>query len=292
MLRRCRTLQLSDNDYVVQHVTANGIHHVYFDSLAHFLTYYATVPMTQRTFNEVVTEGPQKMRVDIDCDGSMAQWQDLIKSVSTALLTIVPQSSPLVFDMSDTTKQSCHIVLAGVCFDSSTHCKILCSKLLDALPPEYAQCIDQGVYKSLQYFRMEGSTKPATHRFKRMTHSSLPRHTILDSLIGYTSNCVCISGSCHTRHQVRHHMCDTQQARIASRAFKVRSTQGKCVTLTRVKPSVCIVCNRLHSSENAYIVVGADGKSYFNCWRSTTARYIGSVSPAAHSVLDLTSLTF
>jgi hypothetical protein len=289
-IKKTHILDRTFRGYVVQQVTHHGRYHIYFSSLASFLVYYATIPREERTFNEVIVDGPQKMRIDIDSTLHMTEcsWNTLIELVSRTLQALIPDGVLLIYDMSDEAKRSCHVIVDGIHLESSSHCKYLCSQVVSSIPDEYRYTIDMGVYKSLQYFRMEGSTKLCTTRYKILDiERCKDPHTILDSLVAYVTNSKLMTLNID-RPVARSSVSTLWSVCITSSSFNIRKIQGNMVILNRMMPSLCRICKRVHTSENAYIVITSNVQMYFKCWRSNMALYIGTYTPC--KPIDITTI--
>ena len=63
-----------------------------------------------------------------------------------------------------------------------------------------------------------------------------------------------------------HHYCSEMHV-AAQTSFRVKSSKGSLITLERVNPGLCLLSERMHEAENAFLTVRADGSVYFHCFR-------------------------
>ena len=120
-----------------------------------FYSWYKDIHVDQRTFSEVITEGPQKFRIDIDEKvGDVGLLYLRVLRILENMGLRYPKI--LVYDI----ETSLHMVLTNYLFPSHMRC----NAIADILSKEAN--IDLGVYKSVQHFRI-GCTKMGERRWKR-----------------------------------------------------------------------------------------------------------------------------
>ena len=178
---------------IVQKVTEESISYALFDSWKCFEIWYKSLSINERTFSEVITEGPQKFRLDIDCPKD--KWvflskYDLLCPLYNLLKQILGHSVKLLIYESidpEKNKYSFHIVTKNIFLDSSTQCATIANIIKSRFA--YKDLIDSSVYKSLQCFRLEGSRKPNSQRFKYIIGTNSISEYFLEGIISNIENC-------------------------------------------------------------------------------------------------------
>ena len=226
---------------------------------------YSMIPGPNKHHNEVIFEGPQKMRIDIDCNDFINdnEWMKCLKQYYTVFKEVTDSGNLIVYDMSDSSKRSCHMICYDKAYSSNNVCKILCSKIKSNVNSDYAKYIDENVYSRIQHFRMELSYKYGTNRCKRVTYSDSKVWHYSRGLISYVKGLNIIDIKVEVPKHVH---CDIGII-VKSKWCSVRKISGSMVELTRLSPSYCHVCRRVHESENPYMVVKGN-TSFLYCRRS------------------------
>jgi len=141
-----------------------------------------------RCFYEVVPGGsPQKPYFDIEfyvssaiafpeyVEGQLilptAQADEAIKEMVKLIKVELPPLSSnnshiFVFTSHKDTKRSYHIVVEGFCFSDNKSNRLFSEKIRKNMPEHWKGIIDTSMYKSTQQFRIAGSCKFGTDRFK------------------------------------------------------------------------------------------------------------------------------
>lgn len=230
---------------------------------------HTSLHAVKRTFSEIIMEGPQKFRLDIDTHiRDPSDMAILVRTITKVLKGILPWWIPrvLVYNI----VSSHHIVIPGLSMETSGCCHMVATiiqhKLYRKLP-YVADAIDMGVYKGTQAFRLEGSTKHMQYRWKYLvdTQEISTLETFKEGIIGYTIGCKQVDTDDIVAYAVnisrvyspvetmdrhpgeRHTIMDTS-------AFTVRKRMGDMTILDRIRPSYCSRCMRTHDHENAYMV--------------------------------------
>ena len=146
-----------------------------FSNISEFYYYYLDTPLHDHAFFEVVlSHQVQKPRFDIDIP---TPDPDIGQRVVGWLISIVMKelsmdpNDILIFDSSSSHKQSYHVVLNKLAHANSGEAKAFYCNIIQQIPKEAAQFIDPSVYSSKQQFRILGSAKLETMRFKRLKES-------------------------------------------------------------------------------------------------------------------------
>lgn len=251
--------QLNKHEIVIQH-SGNRMY-TKFNNLSAFQHWYLNLKPTQRMFAEIIGSGPQKFRLDLD--GDISDPQLLIRDVQN-FFQIMGHGTPqiLFYDISSSDKMSYHLIVSSHYFSDNISCKIFTDSLIQfSQSSPWTLCVDTGVYKSIQGFRLEGSTKWQQQRWKYLfgTQQINPK-SFPDSLLG------------NINPQTMHHISIPHsqiQKYLSSRpkpspnltttsippGFTIRQTlDNGIVTLNRIKPTYCNLCDRIHEHENAYMI--------------------------------------
>ena len=81
------------------------------------------------------------------------------------------RSHIFVFTSHKDTKRSYHIVVEGYCFSDNKSNRLFSEKIVKKLPEKWRGIVDSSMYKSSQQFRIAGSCKFGTDRFKTLNES-------------------------------------------------------------------------------------------------------------------------
>ena len=235
-----------------------------FQSVERFERWYATLDPHDRTINEVIMSNDRKLVLDIDspcCNlhyWHMYNFEMHISSRIRYVFSMLDIAEPdiIVYDICDDNTLSYHIVVCNLVFSAAT-CHALCC--LISYGQIWEPLVDKAVYKRVQNMRIEGSTKYGQSRWKRAT-TPAPLHKGLLSVTSGLSNAQI---SCIIQHQ--------NQSKIDvtlphNTDFRIRKIRGNTIYLDRIRPGMCVQCNRMHTRENAFITY-FNNKQTFMCWR-------------------------
>ncbi len=252
------------NKYVFQRSSLD-ISYLVCDTVEEFYEYYSAKRPCSRMHFEVINDefSAQKFKLDIDGRISTTEMEYVLKVMRRIFRKLTTKHKPeiLVYDISTTH----HVVVANFSFSASS-CEMLANTVCEKVSkrhPTVASLIDTVVYKKLQMFRVEGSTKYAQRRWKYVTGtkelSSL--EDFKKGIISYVDECYHIDEErvvdtmldigvyYFADHNIKKNSCKT-----IPNGFVVRKTLGNLVVLDRVRPSFCDICKRVHDNEGAYIV--------------------------------------
>ncbi len=231
-----------------------------FTSWKEYFSWSDRLPLSVRNFHEVILEGPQKFRVDldgIDVENKEEVTIKVVKAIKDLFESVSLIPNIIVYASDGKRKMSRHIIVSNYLFPSSVHCKAILRRL--SIECQY---IDVGVYKSFQCFRLEGSTKygelrekvlfcPSTIPFRSKGTLTCRRETELLPLPNVKEEKKITTGSLN----------------FDMHAFKVRHSRGNIVYLDRIFPSYCTLCKRVHENENAFLTLDEYGNAKFHCFR-------------------------
>jgi hypothetical protein len=238
----CISNFISEGDFIVQRNHKGGRDYIKFDSCESFYVWYLGIPQSEKSFFEVIRDGKQKFRVDIDY---FTQNIDELVEVISRVLENIGIKSPALLAYSIRT--SYHIVLTNYIFPSSSQCKFVASILRESVN------IDMGIYNKLQHFRIEGCTKYGELRWKERLEGMLNIDNFHEGIIGSTHKCTNI------RMKIPYTTRTTLKENgffPIPEGFSIRWKSRSLVVLDRRYPSYCHQCMRIHDKENAFIVKG------------------------------------
>jgi hypothetical protein len=236
-----------------------SIDYLTWDTMEEFYAHYHRLHPSQRIYNEVIQNGHQKFRLDID--DRTDNIDDVIDAVKNVFYRITNVKIKIrVYDI----KKSYHIVISNVMFENSGCCHMVANLVLDLLPPN--SCIDIGVYKTIQMFRMEGSTKYLQARWKyrigKQSLSSISKFQ--ESVISYTNGCKMVNtdrlvefaleSGVYKMYYNTFNGNNSIITPVIPDEFVIREVKGHMTVLDRIRPSYCNTCHRIHESENAYLI--------------------------------------
>lgn len=267
------------NKYVFQRSSLD-ICYLVCDTVEEFYAYYSAKDPSSRMHFEVINDSftSQKLKIDIDGrigDDEMGYVLRVLRKLFRRL-TKACKAEMLVYDIST----SHHIIVTNICFPTAYCCEMIANTVREKVSkrhPTTASLIDIGVYKKVQMFRVEGSTKYAQRRWKYLagTKGLSPLETFKKGIISFVDNC----------HQVDadkvvdvvldvgvYHLADSGPRtkvgatnRMIPKEYAVRKIMGSLTILDRVAPSYCSICKRTHERDGAYIVGGKLFCRRFGC---------------------------
>lgn len=261
--------ELLDRPHIFQHVTGdNKRRFVSFDTLQEFESWYLNLDLYQRKVFEVIRDGPQKLKFDID--GKHVSKHTLIRDIEIICHRVrefLPTARPLVYDISDENITSFHVIFDDVYFYSTSDTATFASHIAYDL-----KYVDFAVYNQVQFFRCEGSTKPGQTRFKKLFgHQDFFSWGVLPGLVTYTDNCVPVNMSevfskeitlrTHPMYRKRMSDCIINNTPeplefTVLNNFRIRRSQHKdslIIALDRLRPYNCFACGSIHDNENPYL---------------------------------------
>jgi hypothetical protein len=240
------------------------------DTVDEFFAYYSKKNPSSRMHFEVINDEftAQKFKLDVDGrigDGEMEYLLRVVRKLLRKLTKYKPEI--IVYDIST----SHHVVVTNLSF-SATSCEMLANAVSMKVSKKYpvvASLIDTVVYKKVQMFRVEGSTKYAQRRWKYISGckelSSL--EIFKKGIISYVDDCyhveeervIDVMLEVGAYHPSEHNQGKSGSRRTIPKEFVVRKVMDKLIVLDRIAPSFCEICGRVHDKDGAYIV----GKRFF-----------------------------
>jgi hypothetical protein len=286
----------------------NGVERRYgvFESVRSLHTFYERLPDSAKTGYEVILGCyPQKPHFDIDIktmeipgDSVMQLLVDVIQAVlGNRGVQLQLQQDIAIYTSHGDGKQSYHLVLTRYAHANNLQAKAFADEVRAQLPSYARIYVDAGVYNPLQQFRLLGSTKIAKNRPKKellswryhnqeiKTEPLPPLEALARSLVGWTAECTPLpiwSTPEPSFVPKRFLSVEAEEALALLEAdpalngckFKA-SNKGSVISLQRLTPGYCPVCERVHEHDNAYLIV-KDEKVYYKCHRARTEGLRGS----------------
>jgi len=294
-----RSILPTNNEHIIIQINKEYARYfALFESIDDFITWYNKIPRYDKTLNEVILSDMRKLILDIDDSEDKDLGTSILKTINIKQhvtkrivevmhkFNIRPEI--LIFDMCTTYKISFHFVVANVAFSAQT-CATLCS--LIAANQKWKPLVDFQVYKKTQFMRIEGSTKYGQNRYK-------PLLDLKKSMLSYIVNIPHIDLQIPTLHAASpmtwipvtdsptplsvgevlasdkrnfhsHIYSSTLINPVIPSYFKIRKRVNNVLLLDRIRPAMCSQCKRVHTSENAAIII-INNKPIFRCWRAHT----------------------
>jgi hypothetical protein len=266
--------EIGPHEVVIQQRQRAITYHV-FSSVEELYTWYMRLHPLKRNCHEVIWgHRDQKFRMDIDGPMTPQETQALLGVLHSLFRDLgVGDITPILYDI----QTSHHVVIPQVAFEGSGVCHMIATLITDHLRrthPRLASLIDLGVYKKLQMFRLEGSTKYLQSRWKV--------HPQTDRVVDYALSLHLISpwlGEEGKEGEEEGPSPETpvpfSQGQVLDKrylqdgTFTIRERKGELILLRRHRPSLCEVCSRVHHHENPYLF---RGRLY--CRRATPQRVV------------------
>jgi hypothetical protein len=307
--------ELSDKLVVCQYI--NTRLYTIFDSYLEFSNKYNMIEPSHRCFYEVIFGNlPQKPHFDIDIDLNRFNvdkdeiLNNVLKSIKNNLKIVGIELNEcrdvMIFSSHSAIKISFHIVIDNYCHSDNNEAKQFYKKVLEELPKEYCNYVDHAVYSKTQQFRMVGCQKYGSNRpkiFMKEKYEFIetpenPKHelnmTLSASLVSNTSYCKLLPSFFSEDDKPQRTFVDdvsdqdiknaTQLLLDEKSTYKILSVVGGIISLKRLRPSFCKVCNRVHENENPYIMIIEDNV-YFDCRRSAGKKYFLGKIPKLTSLV-------
>jgi len=250
-----------------------------FQNKHHFISEYKKKPSFSRHYYEVISTEFRKMVLDIDIFLTEKEIIYVNQELERLIFFLTKEKvSNLIFRSADSKKTTYHIVVPKLMF-TVEECKYIVNKL-----DSKQELFDRGVYKKIQFFRIEGSTKYQEKRYKYLLNEDKISEQVFEGLVG--DKC-CKKEKCKYCYNQsisnnKHNFVFNLSKNIKSsntevvdnlfpkikNQFRIRNQVDKyLISLTRINKGYCPLCERIHEKENGYIVF-KKGKWNFYCFRN------------------------
>jgi hypothetical protein len=245
---------------------------VRFDNFENFEFWYRQLDPNKRTLSEVIASDTRKLILDIDDPDSamldkllMFDFERHVTSRIHDVFFLLDIGTPNVvfYSMCSDDKVSYHAVVSNFMFSAHT-CSGLC--IIISSGQIWESCVDRSVYKTVQFIRIEGSTKYGEYRWKeRLTEFKSIRDGLLSDPVGtQVSSFTTLVCSSPKKYSLPYSV--NLSAYIYTQFRIGKQNKNSIVPLYRTKPGFCVQCNRKHDRENAFIKY-YPGNPVFICWR-------------------------
>lgn len=266
----------------------------YFRNHIEFAMYSKDFPAKEKSFHEVIMGG-QKPHFDFDNAQSLESLQEAIEEVAQVLIELLPivPEQILLFTSHGHGKISAHLVVDGVFHRNNVQSREFFRRVLEKVSENTRSILDHGVYSSCQNFRILGSTKMGQMRPKKYSPLTLkgeqysfptprdprllPGEILRASLISQIAQCKFLPDLVNEseRKAVPDIECEKVRqifefcrSKMTEFPFQISSVEGNSILLKRTAPSMCTGCERIHMSENPYILC-RHFDVYFYCRRGS-----------------------
>lgn len=245
---------------------------VRFDSFEDFEPWYQELDPNKRTLSEVITSDTRKLILDIDSPDSLMLDKllmfDFERHITSRIhdvffLLDIGEPNVVFYSMCSDDKVSYHAVVSNFMFSAHT-CFGLC--VIISSGQIWESCVDKSVYKTMQFMRVEKSTKFGEYRWKkRLEEPGSLREGLLSDPVGtQVSN---FTTSIYSNHSKYFLLDGISLSKYVHSQFKIgKQDKNDIVFLCRTKSGFCVQCKRTHDRENAFIKYYA-GNPVFTCWR-------------------------
>lgn len=269
----------------------------------------------KRCFDEIIMEGPQKPRFDIDLEDEQLTTQELdnriqmiINQVLDGIMMYLPnisiQKNIRLFTSHGGQKRSVHIVVDGFFHDTYLDAKGFYDDVIKHVSPSLSKYVDHGIYGKTKQLRIMNCCKWKSDRIKTLQETFLyHQDTIVcewgeldNEVIRFISSLITVIAGCDrlpsfakkSAYVKSEDLPDgivndaielTKDVLGKRYTFKYESTTGSIVVLIREAPSMCITCDRIHEKQHPYLHIFRDNV-YFNCRRhpENKSTFIGNLS--------------
>jgi len=263
-----------------------------FKDKKEFISEYKKIPDFLRHYYEVISTKLRKMVLDIDIPLTEQEIVYIKEELERLILFLTGKHVVnLVFKSSDSKKTTYHIVVPKLMF-TIQECKYIADQL-----DSREEIFDRGVYKRIQFFRIEGSTKYRERRYKYLLNRGEISEYIYEGLVGDVCNRK-THEECNLYHKTLS-TCSINNIEIEENylklqneynflnieninemfpeirgQFRVRKQVTKClINLSRVNQGYCPLCKRIHENENGYIVF-KKGRWNLYCFRNNKLNFL------------------
>lgn len=272
----------------------------FFTNRYNFYDYYKILDEENKCFYEVIRgEYYQKPYFDIDIslDEDRTYRLHISETIIPLLIDSILNHYPmiheediLIFNSHGEDKRSFHIVVDNWCVANNKQNKVFFSNVIKTISSDYHQFIDDKMYKSIQQFRVIGSHKWNKTRVKKIDSSCKWKYkneehlVFFFSLISSCSHCKMLPSEEIAERKTYNSLEDFDKKdllkivnKILKDDFTILDINDTCISLLRLKPSFCSICNRIHEHENPYVYV-KDDIVFFNCRRNNMSLEIGQIN--------------
>lgn len=284
-----------------------------FNDYFEFADYFFRCENEIRCFYEVILNNSQKPYFDLDIPlpNSNEEFSLNAEDSERAMLEVVRKilyylhsvkiEDILILNSHGEKKSSYHIIVNNWCFMDNLSNKGFYQLITKDFPEKWKKGIDSNVYKTVQQFRIVGSQKFESNRFKVIDSNCKWKEPIKSknqnhyfqqllgaSLVSNTSYCKILFGFeplfVRKKFVGNEFMLDEENIKNALNLcainencknsddiefpYELDKINGSLIELKRLLPSKCKICNKIHENQHPYLVVNIKGDTFFYCRRS------------------------
>lgn len=254
------------------------------DILQRWLT---RIPKQYQHFYELIMgENRQKPHFDIDISDMKIDHQSILKLVVDSISDnigkmgyVLNSDNILVFTSHGREKHSYHVIIDGFYHKNNKEAKEFYFRVCHNLPLIKSKYVDRAVYSSKQNFRLLGSSKEGSSRYKICSsHDQIDLKRTLVSYVDTETN-IHLPISIPEIKLTLDKISDSETKKILnmipdSSNYSYLRRVDSYIILKRERPSYCQICQRIHDAENPYIIV-QHGDIFFNCRRNQKSLHLG-----------------
>lgn len=284
-----------------------------WDTPCQFFTYLDTCPVELRTYHEVIFDGPQRLKFDIDLSRDelmesvdefdtllLSDGEDELDSLMNSLVDDIQEMIRRVYDLPSNTpdrnivkcrsyditgeKYSAHLIVDLV-VDDSAEAREFTKRLID-YNLRWNDILDKGVNKRIQNFRISGCHKGECKNNPRI--KEIINGDRIKTLIGWRDeyprllsiapviNTTIDTSIVHNSDEVLK-LCELVGI---LKDHKLRRRTDSLYEFDRIAnhPTYCEICNQVHEKDNTVVVrVLATGAVFKSCRKKVGGVQIGEV---------------
>ncbi len=256
--------------------------------------YVRTLP--QYTLHEVIFAGyHQKPKFDLDnCpEGLLSDLLDAVINAFRLEYGITPTFAVTVNrNGCIITPNKYHVIVTNCCFpDTATADCFDRESFRPLLTPALLQCIDRGINKSTQNFRLFGSFKATSGVKQSLPRDRWTEHDIVEATLENTNvldtRGLRVLPARLPKYAVQEPVNGeppkdalAAATQYAGTAFKYRTTRGSILVFDRLHASHCEFCQAEHQRDNTLFFTATPTRVYARCRRSKESRLILCIDKA------------
>ncbi len=304
------------NKFYIYELKRTSRRFIAFENHVDYYTYMNTLNELDRNHYETIQgDVKQKPKFDIDipssCMNKILTPTDIINDLIFNIINYakllefdIQTKDILLYESHGKDKYSFHIVINNWYHNTNREAKRFYQGVVDRMHSEHASFIDSAVYSSLQEFRMFGSCKCDTSRFKRRIYSHKYYNEIYltwdkrEPLEEFSASLITIFNDKERHLYIEDNEVKKQNNEYTSTEmaalhdikipsyFTIDKNKSYGIRLQRKKdiygkaiPGPCLVCRDtygksiIHENDNAYVTI-SDNVIYFRCFRNKKLSYL------------------
>lgn len=292
----------NSNNIYVRLTTRDRFMFSYFKDAIELRKYIEQFAPSLKCFDEIIMEGPQKPRFDIDLEDTTLSDSDLdrmisliINQVIDGILFYLPEISLerniKLFTSHGEHKRSVHIVIDGFFHDNYMDARGFYDDVIKHVSKPLMQYVDHGIYGKKKQLRIMDCCKWKSDRIKTLQDrfTYYDKEIICDwgeldnAVTRFVSSLITVIAGCDrlrsfAKKSVYAKTSDITDA-VTGKAiemakmvlgknytFELESVTGSIILLRRLSPSKCVICDRVHESQHPFLYILYD-RVYLNCRR-------------------------